>query len=75
MIVKSYSEYMQVIAFMSPPVQSLLRRENLPKAYRESHIPTDIVSDMVHLCLTDMSFPSFVEDVDKEIKRLADSNA
>ncbi|KAJ7327009.1 hypothetical protein JRQ81_016768 [Phrynocephalus forsythii] len=45
----------------------------LPIAYRFSGWNAEDLSSFIHLCLLDQSFPAFVEEVEKQLKKIADS--
>ncbi|XP_050389112.1 meiotic recombination protein REC114 [Patella vulgata] len=45
-------------------------KANLPKAYEEHKYPTEETGLLLRLCLTDPSFPAFVEHVEKELKNI-----
>ncbi|KAM6257008.1 meiotic recombination protein REC114 [Porphyrio hochstetteri] len=53
--------------------QSVLRKElELPLAYRHSAWRAQELGPFIRLCLLDQSFPAFVEDVEKELKKLTE---
>ncbi|XP_054420748.1 meiotic recombination protein REC114 isoform X1 [Pteronotus mesoamericanus] len=50
--------------------QSLLVPEQLPLVYEQSAWNTEELGPFLRLCLMDQSFPAFVEQVEKELKKL-----
>nr|XP_009934201.1 PREDICTED: meiotic recombination protein REC114 [Opisthocomus hoazin] len=53
--------------------QSVLKKEfELPLAYRHSVWPAEELGPFIRLCLMDQSFPAFVEDVEKELRKLTE---
>ncbi|XP_058854407.1 meiotic recombination protein REC114-like [Acipenser ruthenus] len=53
--------------------QSLLGESklSLPLAYRHSTLPSEELGPFLRLCLLDQSFPAFVEQVEKELRKIA----
>ncbi|KAH0615951.1 hypothetical protein JD844_026627 [Phrynosoma platyrhinos] len=45
----------------------------LPLAYQHSTWNAEDLSNFIHLCLLDQSFPAFVEEVEKQLKKITDS--
>ncbi|ESO83165.1 hypothetical protein LOTGIDRAFT_236765 [Lottia gigantea] len=45
-------------------------KANLPKAYKETNLPTQDIGMFLRMCLSDPSFPDFVENVDQELKKI-----
>nr|XP_006629074.1 PREDICTED: meiotic recombination protein REC114 isoform X2 [Lepisosteus oculatus] len=43
----------------------------LPLAYRHPTLPTEQLGPFLQLCLLDQNFPAFVEQVERELKKLA----
>ncbi|KFQ86998.1 Meiotic recombination protein REC114-like, partial [Phoenicopterus ruber ruber] len=53
--------------------QSVLsKKRELPLAYRHSAWRAQELGPFIRLCLMDQNFPAFVEDVEKELKKLAE---
>ncbi|KGL88422.1 Meiotic recombination protein REC114-like, partial [Charadrius vociferus] len=53
--------------------QSVLKKTfELPLAYRHSAWRAQELGPFIRLCLMDQNFPAFVEDVEKELKKLTD---
>ncbi|NWI69873.1 RE114 protein, partial [Todus mexicanus] len=53
--------------------QSVLRkRSELPLAYRHAAWQAQELGPFIRLCLMDQNFPAFVEDVEKELKKLTE---
>ncbi|NXT80647.1 RE114 protein, partial [Zapornia atra] len=53
--------------------QSVLRKQlELPLAYRHSAWRAEELGPFIRLCLLDQNFPAFVEDVEKELKKLTE---
>ncbi|XP_061036065.1 meiotic recombination protein REC114 isoform X2 [Eubalaena glacialis] len=50
--------------------QSLLASEELPMVYEQSAWNTEELGPFLRLCLMDQNFPAFVEEVEKELKKL-----
>ncbi|XP_074088782.1 meiotic recombination protein REC114 isoform X3 [Macrotis lagotis] len=50
--------------------QSLLTPAELPLAYEQAAWSTEELGPFLKLCLMDQHFPAFVEDVEKELKKL-----
>ncbi|XP_036902976.1 meiotic recombination protein REC114 isoform X2 [Sturnira hondurensis] len=50
--------------------QSLLASEELPLVYEQSAWNSEELGPFLRLCLMDQSFPAFVEQVEKELKKL-----
>ncbi|XP_045704639.1 meiotic recombination protein REC114 isoform X2 [Phyllostomus hastatus] len=50
--------------------QSLLASEELPLVYEQSAWNSEELGPFLRLCLLDQSFPAFVEQVEKELKKL-----
>ncbi|XP_059768778.1 meiotic recombination protein REC114 isoform X2 [Balaenoptera ricei] len=50
--------------------QSLLASEELPVVYEQSAWNTEELGPFLRLCLMDQNFPAFVEEVEKELKKL-----
>ncbi|XP_066559009.1 meiotic recombination protein REC114 isoform X2 [Amia ocellicauda] len=44
---------------------------SLPLVYKHSTLPTKTLGPFLHLCLLDQNFPAFVEEVESELKKLA----
>ncbi|KAK2103297.1 hypothetical protein P7K49_017153 [Saguinus oedipus] len=55
----------------SPGMQTLLASEELPRVYEQSAWGAEELGPFLRLCLMDQNFPAFVEDVEKELKKLA----
>ncbi|MGH0132362.1 UNVERIFIED_CONTAM: hypothetical protein FKN15_049026 [Acipenser sinensis] len=56
------------------PAQGSLLGESklsLPLAYRHSTLPSEELGPFLRLCLLDQSFPAFVEQVEKELRKIA----
>ncbi|XP_073068258.1 meiotic recombination protein REC114 isoform X2 [Manis javanica] len=51
--------------------QSLLASKELPLVYEQSVWNAEEIGPFLRLCLMDQSFPAFVEDVEKNLKKLA----
>ncbi|XP_032100666.1 meiotic recombination protein REC114 [Sapajus apella] len=51
--------------------QTLLASEELPRVYEQSAWGAEELGPFLHLCLMDQNFPAFVEEVEKELKKLA----
>ena len=45
-------------------------RGGLPAAYQQCDMSKDNISMMVQLCLTDPTFPAFVESVEQELNKI-----
>lgn len=59
--------------FPSFPWQSVLRqRPGLPPALGQAAWSARELGPFIRLCLMDQHFPAFVEDVEKELQRLAE---
>ncbi|XP_028018545.1 meiotic recombination protein REC114 isoform X2 [Balaenoptera acutorostrata] len=54
--------------------QSLLASEELPVVYEQSAWNTEELGPFLRLCLMDQNFPAFVEEVEKELKKLTGLN-
>ncbi|XP_028940766.1 meiotic recombination protein REC114, partial [Antrostomus carolinensis] len=53
--------------------QSVLNKKfELPLAYGHAAWPAQELGPFIHLCLMDQNFPAFVEDVEKELKKLTE---
>ncbi|NWH72215.1 RE114 protein, partial [Piaya cayana] len=52
--------------------QSVLKKSELPLVYRHTVWDAKELGPFIRLCLMDQSFPAFVEDVEKELKKLAE---
>ncbi|XP_059953015.1 meiotic recombination protein REC114 isoform X2 [Mesoplodon densirostris] len=52
--------------------QSLLASEKLPVVYEQSAWNTEELGPFLRLCLMDQNFPAFVEEVEKELKKLTE---
>ncbi|ELV11283.1 hypothetical protein TREES_T100018962 [Tupaia chinensis] len=50
--------------------QSILASETLPPAYGQSVWDAEELGPFLRLCLMDQHFPAFVDDVEKELKKL-----
>ncbi|KAM6202434.1 meiotic recombination protein REC114 [Rhynchocyon petersi] len=50
--------------------QSILASEELALVYKQSAWGADEIGPFLHLCLMDQNFPAFVEEVEKELKKL-----
>ncbi|CAK7299685.1 Meiotic recombination protein REC114 [Vulpes lagopus] len=50
--------------------QSLLVSEELPPVYEQSTWDAEELGPFLRLCLMDQNFPAFVEEVEKELKKL-----
>ncbi|XP_004476698.1 meiotic recombination protein REC114 [Dasypus novemcinctus] len=50
--------------------QSILASEQLPLIYKQSVWGADELGPFLRLCLMDQNFPAFVEEVEKELKKL-----
>ncbi|XP_057579241.1 meiotic recombination protein REC114 isoform X1 [Hippopotamus amphibius kiboko] len=50
--------------------QSLLASEELPLVYKQSAWNAEELGPFLRLCLMDQNFPAFVEDVEKELRKL-----
>uniref|UniRef100_H0WJK8 REC114 meiotic recombination protein n=1 Tax=Otolemur garnettii TaxID=30611 RepID=H0WJK8_OTOGA len=50
--------------------QSLLASEELPLVYEQSAWGAEELGPFLRLCLLDQNFPAFVEEVEKELKKL-----
>uniref|UniRef100_A0A8D2D0V5 REC114 meiotic recombination protein n=1 Tax=Sciurus vulgaris TaxID=55149 RepID=A0A8D2D0V5_SCIVU len=50
--------------------QSILASEELPLAYEQSAWGVEELGPFLRLCLMDQNFPAFVEEVEKELKKL-----
>lgn len=54
-------------------LQSVLKQKfELPLVYRHSVWSAQELGPFIRLCLMDQNFPAFVEDVEKELKKLAE---
>uniref|UniRef100_A0A2K6TQX9 REC114 meiotic recombination protein n=1 Tax=Saimiri boliviensis boliviensis TaxID=39432 RepID=A0A2K6TQX9_SAIBB len=51
--------------------QTLLASEELPHVYEQSAWDAEELGPFLRLCLMDQNFPAFVEEVEKELKKLA----
>uniref|UniRef100_A0A2K5K1A4 REC114 meiotic recombination protein n=1 Tax=Colobus angolensis palliatus TaxID=336983 RepID=A0A2K5K1A4_COLAP len=51
--------------------QTLLASEELPRIYEQSAWGAEELGPFLRLCLMDQNFPAFVEEVEKELKKLA----
>ncbi|XP_030670583.1 meiotic recombination protein REC114 isoform X2 [Nomascus leucogenys] len=51
--------------------QTLLASEELPRVYEQSAWGAEELGPFLRLCLMDQNFPAFVEEVEKELKKLA----
>ncbi|EAW77927.1 REC114 meiotic recombination protein [Homo sapiens] len=51
--------------------QTLLASEELPHVYEQSAWGAEELGPFLRLCLMDQNFPAFVEEVEKELKKLA----
>eukprot|EP00072_Mus_musculus_P060679 XP_011241123.1 PREDICTED: meiotic recombination protein REC114 isoform X3 [Mus musculus] len=52
------------------PLQSILAPEKLTLAYEGSSWGTEELGPFLRLCLMDQNFPAFVEEVEKELKKI-----
>ncbi|KFV11312.1 Meiotic recombination protein REC114-like, partial [Tauraco erythrolophus] len=52
--------------------QSVLKKPELHLAYQHSAWPAQELGPFIRLCLMDQNFPAFVEDVEKELKKLTE---
>nr|XP_035115061.2 meiotic recombination protein REC114 isoform X2 [Callithrix jacchus] len=50
---------------------TLLASEELPRVYEQSAWGAEELGPFLRLCLMDQNFPAFVEEVEKELKKLA----
>ncbi|KAK2083709.1 hypothetical protein P7K49_038945 [Saguinus oedipus] len=50
--------------------QTLLASEELPRVYEQSAWGAEELGPFLRLCLMDQNFPAFVEEVEKELKKL-----
>ncbi|KAL1782630.1 meiotic recombination protein REC114 [Sigmodon hispidus] len=50
--------------------QTILAPEKLPRAYKQSSQGAEELGPFLHLCLMDQNFPAFVEEVEKELKKI-----
>ncbi|NXC17896.1 RE114 protein, partial [Corythaeola cristata] len=50
----------------------LTKKAELPRASRHSVWPAQELGPFIRLCLMDQNFPAFVEDVEKELKKLTE---
>ncbi|XP_006866570.1 PREDICTED: meiotic recombination protein REC114-like [Chrysochloris asiatica] len=57
-------------ASMTRLAQSLLTSEELSLAYSQSAWGAEEIGPVLRLCLMDQNFPAFVEEVEKELKKL-----
>uniref|UniRef100_A0A8C0JTW7 REC114 meiotic recombination protein n=1 Tax=Canis lupus dingo TaxID=286419 RepID=A0A8C0JTW7_CANLU len=53
-----------------PSTSSLLVSEELPPAYEQSTWDAEELGPFLRLCLMDQNFPAFVEEVEKELRKL-----
>ena len=49
-------------------------KADLPAAYQQCDISQENISMMVRLCLTDPTFPAFVESVEKELHKIIEES-
>ncbi|MGH0121505.1 UNVERIFIED_CONTAM: hypothetical protein FKN15_002454 [Acipenser sinensis] len=61
------------LLLFSLKIKSLLGESklSLPLAYRHSTLPSEELGLFLRLCLLDQSFPAFVEQVEKELRKIA----
>ncbi|NXH70748.1 RE114 protein, partial [Hydrobates tethys] len=57
---------------VSQLAQSVLKKFELPLVYRHSAWHAQELGPFIRLCLMDQNFPAFVEDVEKELKKLTE---
>ncbi|KAK7808036.1 hypothetical protein U0070_022689 [Myodes glareolus] len=53
--------------------QMILASEKLPQAYEQSSWGAEELGPFLRLCLMDQNFPAFVEEVEKELKKITQS--
>ncbi|ERE76231.1 hypothetical protein H671_4g12018 [Cricetulus griseus] len=53
--------------------QTILASEKLPLAYEQSSWGAEELGPFLRLCLMDQNFPAFVEEVEKELKKITQS--
>ncbi|KAL6034185.1 hypothetical protein STEG23_033924 [Scotinomys teguina] len=53
--------------------QTILASEKLPLAYEQSSWGAEELRPFLRLCLMDQNFPAFVEEVEKELKKITQS--
>ncbi|XP_021082535.1 meiotic recombination protein REC114 isoform X2 [Mesocricetus auratus] len=53
--------------------QTILTSEKLPLAYEQSSWGAEELGPFLRLCLMDQNFPAFVEEVEKELKKITQS--
>ncbi|KAL1782268.1 meiotic recombination protein REC114 [Sigmodon hispidus] len=58
---------------MTHLAQTILAPEKLPRAYKQSSWGTEELGPFLRLCLMDQNFPAFVEEVEKELKKITQS--
>lgn len=54
-------------------LQMILASEKLPQAYEQSSWGAEELGPFLRLCLMDQNFPAFVEEVEKELKKITQS--
>lgn len=54
-------------------LQTILTSEKLPLAYEQSSWGAEELGPFLRLCLMDQNFPAFVEEVEKELKKITQS--
>ncbi|CAO2634815.1 Meiotic recombination protein REC114 [Lemmus lemmus] len=52
--------------------QTILASEKLPQAYEQSSWKAEELGPFLRLCLMDQNFPAFVEEVEKELKKITE---
>ncbi|MEJ1288768.1 REC114 meiotic recombination protein [Cricetulus griseus] len=52
---------------------TILASEKLPLAYEQSSWGAEELGPFLRLCLMDQNFPAFVEEVEKELKKITQS--
>ncbi|OBS81939.1 hypothetical protein A6R68_24070, partial [Neotoma lepida] len=55
------------------PRQTILASEKLPLVYEQSSWGAEELRPFLRLCLMDQNFPAFVEEVEKELKKITQS--
>ncbi|XP_057624733.1 meiotic recombination protein REC114 isoform X3 [Chionomys nivalis] len=53
--------------------QTILASEKLPQVYEQSSWGAEELGPFLRLCLMDQNFPAFVEEVEKELKKITQS--
>lgn len=55
------------------PLQTILASEKLPQVYEQSSWGAEELGPFLRLCLMDQNFPAFVEEVEKELRKITQS--